>query len=262
MLYRNSDGRYPSLVVADGKTVTLSGKAGSASGVPVLAMRPRTTASLLLAAGRMPPVTPRLSDPARFEIVDCTDGLVNLADVDEDGRVAGYSLPFLRGLLDRFDPEDRMPPSRVRALIPAPDAKRGCGCRAGDDVRRLSGATAQAIDVATLSDAAARKAGFMVRDTFVPAFLTELGVYSLVTRLGDIIVGRNATLILDADLGLAIADNFLCYHGARIVQGAASLSLDVIGTMRGSLSFTIHDIVSDTVKLNLDVLAKDLPTKP
>jgi hypothetical protein len=250
MLYKNEDSPYPSIVVKDGETATLSGAPGQVTGVPVIAMRPLTTAALWLMAGKDPPGTPRLSDRTHFEEIDCTDGFVNLAYADEEGRVDGYSAPFLRSVIDALDPEARVP-ERVRRLIPPEGTQYGCKCR-----------TAREAPDPALAEAAALRAGYSVRETFVPEFLVQLNLFSYVTRLGDIIVGRNSTLILDSDLMFAWAGDCLAYRGARIIQQAPFLALNLTGTMRGSLTFTFHDLVSDTLKIDREILGREPATKP
>jgi hypothetical protein len=256
MLYAKDDSRYPSVVVTDGQTLTLSGAARRVSGVPALVVRPRTTAALLLVGGRRPPLLPRLSDESQFEEMDCSDGLVDLGEPDREGRIDGYSRAFLRGIFDRLDPDQRTPAERVRAVIPPPEREVACRCPARATTEGV------AVDVTALDDVALRKLGYTVREWFVPEFIQRLSVFRYINRLGDIIVGRNSTLVLEADFGFAIADNFLAYHGARIVQQAANVTLDIVGRMRGSVSITAHDIVGQTVKLDPGLLAKDIVTKP
>ena len=49
MLYRNDDGRHPSLLVENGETVTVSANGAHAAGIPLLTMRPATRRSMRIA---------------------------------------------------------------------------------------------------------------------------------------------------------------------------------------------------------------------
>jgi len=49
-----------------------------------------------------------LSDRTAFEQIESTEDestedLVNLSELDQDGRIDGYSVPFIRGVLEAFD---------------------------------------------------------------------------------------------------------------------------------------------------------------
>lgn len=265
MIYRNEDRHYPSLLVEDGETVTISARDAHETGIPVLRMQPRTTAALLVLGGQPPPTAPRLSDRAAFERIERTDGFVNLSELDQDGRISGYSTSFLKGVLAALDPHEKTPPRLVKRLVPIGDNEED-HCRCSSNRRQVRDAIGNTGAAGTTAMAFAERllptlVTHSVREVFVPDFVAELKVFSLFTRLGDIVVGRKATLILDSDISFAIADNVLAYRGARIVQRASYLNLDVTGTMRGSLLNTIHT-ATDVLKVNLHALVAEPPTKP
>jgi hypothetical protein len=264
MLYHNEDGRAPSLLVEDGETVTISARDVRETGIPILKMRARTTTALLVLAGQLLPTAPRLSDRTAFEQIERTDGFVNFSEPHQDGKIAGYSVPFVRGVLEALDPNERVPPRSVKRLIPFDEENNDCGCfpsrirmRNAKDVASKPGINAVALAEASLPPTVTHS----VREIFVPDFISELKVFSLFTILGDIVVGRNATLVLDSDISFAIADNILAYRDSRIVQQANYLNVDILGTMRGSLLNIFHT-ATDGLKVNWDVLAAELPTKP
>jgi hypothetical protein len=263
MFYKNANG-YPSLLVEDGKTVTLSMKNAVESGMPLLKMRPRNTAALLVLAGQSPAIAPRLSDHSAFETIDRTEGLVSFSELDQDGRIDGYSVPFIKGLLQAFDPSERTPPRSVKRLIPINQERKGCGCSGKDHADQNAGSNTrlQKADTSVLASyqAPAIKT-HSIRETFVPEFLQSLGVFSLFTRLGDIVIGRNATLVLEDDLYFAIADNLLAYQGSRLVQRTGILNLDITGTLRGSITNIIHR-ASDVLQVDWHALSLQQPTKP
>ena len=58
--------------------------------------------------------------------------------------------------------------------------------------------------------------------------------------LGDIVVGRNATLLLDSSILLLWADNVLGYTNSRIVQRSSYMLVDVSERMRGGLLDFVH----------------------
>ena len=263
MIYRNTEGRHPSIVVADGETATLSLASASHHRVPAFNFRPRTTAALLTMAGRPPRNPPRLTDARAFERVDVTRGLVNLAALDPDGRIDGYSVSHVRRVLDALDPELTTPPSHVEFVVPREPASDECGC--GRQHRRQTApAVARRIQSGSphLATSELRNVDAVRRSVFVPKFLANLEIYSIYVALGDIVVGRNSTLILDSDITFAIAANVLAYQGARIVQRAQYLTLDVDGRMRGSLYVVLHKIDGDAVHMDWAALAHDPGTKP
>ncbi|HXB72348.1 MAG TPA: hypothetical protein VNY05_29180 [Candidatus Acidoferrales bacterium] len=263
MIYRNPDGRYPSLLVEDGQTLTISARDAREIGVPMLTMQPRTTAALLVLAGQPPPAAPRLSDRAAFEQIDRTEGLASFSKLDQDGRIAGYSVSFIRGVLEAFDPNDRVPPQSVKRLIPS-DVDKPCDCSSSQhQARNVTRATniAPATSAVAADVSQSKPATGSLRAIRVPEFLVDFKVYSLFVRLGDIVVSHNATLVLDSDISFAIADNVLAYTGARIVQRGGNMNLDVTGIMRGSIFSLIHS-VTDVLRVNFQSLAAELATKP
>jgi hypothetical protein len=262
-LYRNENGN-PTLFVAEGETVTISvSREHAKPAVKVLNLRPRTTAALLVLAGIPSQNGPRLSDQDAFEQIKTTADCVNLLQVDQTGRIDGYSISFLRGLLEGFNPKDKAPPASVRRLIPRePESQNYCRC-AGSASERTPRGSALAIDTHDpVLGQTTSSAPHNIRESFVPDFLVNLKAFCPIVRLYDVIVSRNATLILDSDISFAWADNFLAYYGSRIVQRAPYLNLDVTGTMRGSISSIVQNIATDIVKINWSALRAQAPTKP
>jgi hypothetical protein len=264
MLYHNEDGRFPSLFIEDGETVTISTRDARETGIPVLTMRPRTTAALLVLAGQPRPKAPRLSDRAAFEQIERTEGFVNFGELDQDGTIDGYSVPYVRGVLEALDPNDRVPPKSVRRLFPINEEHKDCGCSSSRRRKRnATGVTlAPGADAASVAEASlSTVANHSVREAFVPDFLANLQVVSLFTAFGDIVVSRGGTLVLDADTNFVIADNFLAYKGSRIVQRAGYLSMDVTSIMRGGIRDLIH-MATSVLTVNWSALAMQPPTKP
>jgi hypothetical protein len=262
MIYRSEESRHPSLLVEDGETAVVSAHADRALGLSVLKLRPRTTAALLTLAGMAPRTGPRLGDRAAFEEIGNSDGLMNFAELDADRRLDGYTVPFLRGVLEAMDPNERSPPSTVKRLAPISEEDSDCGCSG----RRFSTSRARVgFDAAALTGVAKEDASQNARmravQSYVPDFLVGLRVFGLVVAFGDIVVGRNATLVLDSDVFLAVADNVLGYRGSRIVQRAPYLNMDVSGRLRGSILDVVHS-VTDVLKVNWTALATQAPTKP
>jgi len=120
MIYANDNGAYPSLLVEDGETVTITARDMHETGI--LRMRPRTTAALLVLAGSPPSLAPRLSDRAAFEPIERDVGLVDITQLDEDGRIAGYSVGHVRTVLaaldalDALDALERTPPRSIKRV--------------------------------------------------------------------------------------------------------------------------------------------------
>ena len=259
-VYRNSDGRYPSLLVPEGQTVTISASEARASGISFTAMQPRTTAALMVLAGQTSETAPRLSDRAAFEEVKTTDGLVSFSMLDRDGRLAGYSVPFLKGLLKGFDAGQRTPPSSVKRLVPL-SRENDCRCHQAQQASKSIAGRRLVDDVGLQQESTQGPTAHSIREIRVPDFVLQMQVYSLFMRLGEVVVERNGTLILDSDISFAIADNVIGYVGSRIVQRASSLTLDVTNLMRGGLIELVHH-VSDVLKINFQGLAAQTPTKP
>lgn len=88
MLFKSPDSQFPSVVVEEGKTLTLRAKDAKEIGLPQISMQPRTTAALMVLAGQSPSNAPRLSDTTAFEQTDRADGMVSFSNLDQDGRVA------------------------------------------------------------------------------------------------------------------------------------------------------------------------------
>ena len=104
MWFKN-DG-VPSLLVEDGKTVTLT---AADAELPAVVLRPLTTAAFLVACGISSSTPARLSDPDAFQKLKNTDGYVNVKLPDLDGRIGGHTSSFLRHILTILDPEAPMP---------------------------------------------------------------------------------------------------------------------------------------------------------
>lgn len=258
MLFKSADSQFPSVVVEEGQTLTLRAKDARETSLPQMAMQPRTTAALLVMAGQSPSNAPRLSDTAAFEQTDQTDGMVSFSDLDQDGRIGGYSVPFLKDILGGLDPVSRYPPESVKRKAPLAPAKPcRCNCSGGDHAAPAFKASAF-----TETEARIDESAYTICEFPVPEFIQKLKVVSLFTRLGDIIVGRNATLILDDDIFLAIAENVWAYQGARIFQRATNLNLDVTGVMRGSVTRIFHFTASEVLKVDRHILAAEPLSKP
>jgi hypothetical protein len=265
MLYRNENGRPPSLLVGDGETVTISATGARSVGMTPLKMRPRTTAALLVLGGRPPSAPPRLTDHGAFETVESTDGMETFAEVDTNGQIGGYSVSFISRMLDLFEPNDPFPPRTVRLETPREIVGEHCGCSAERHSIRIAERRAEE---STRHDRLPAKASLPtyrthnISEVYVPKFIVNLKIYALFLSLGEIIVGFNATLILDDDINFAVADNVLAYHGSRIIQRSDYLNLDVRGIMRGGILFKIHETTQTTVKVDLAALAAQTATKP
>jgi len=260
MFVRSEESSHSSLVVADGTTFVLSASHVSRHPNLITNLRPRTTAALLVAAGRPPAVPPRLSDAGAFGHVNETEGLVNLHARDEEGRVAGYSVPFLSRIFDALDSDIPTPPPTVQWHRPADDVgvhRCSCSGRAPQPDRTTAVHDHQQIR--------ARDFRHLITAP-VPNFLISMEIFFVVLDLEDIIVHPNATLVLDGSVAFMLARNFLCYDGARIVQQSPYLCTDIVGTLRGSINPRFKDRVSEVVagvlKLNMAGLLHDVPTKP
>lgn len=268
-LYCNVDDRHPSLLVEDGETVRISAKGERATpGLSLVKIRPRTTAALLVLAGRPPETAPRLSDASAFEPIEETERFVDLAEQDEDGKIAGYSVPFLSGILDGFDPNEKVPPASVRRLVPRRQTSHDCNCpqrtHAEPSVDSLARATG--VHVVSATDASLfaqeKRPTHSLRFSPVPDFLRRFEVFARLLRFHDIVVGRNATLILDSDVSFTVANNFLCYQGSRIVQKGKYLTVDVTSLMRGSLLEPVWSVVKNALIVDWEKLALQPHTKP
>lgn len=258
MIYSNPNG-VPSIVVEEGQQFTLRARDAHKSGLSVARVRPLTTAALLTLAGRAPANAPRLSDPKAFEHIDSTEGLVSLSTLDAEGKIDGYSVGFISGLLQSFNPHEAALPRSVKRYIPL-TGEKDCGCGGkkskANDISRYAALPAHISEEQML----AAKTHRIVSAT-VPEFLVNFHVYELFVRLGDVIVQKNATLIIDQDISFAIADNVLGYQGSRIIQRADILTLDITGTLRGNIRKLAHT-VSDVVKVDWKALALEAVDKP
>jgi hypothetical protein len=189
--------------------------------------------------------------------VEQTEGLVNLHARDDEARVAGYSVPFLSRVFDALDPDTRTPSATVQ-MRTKKDSKavHRCGCKEHGS-RPVSAAAARedqetrARDIRNLITAP------------VPDFLVELRVHILPPWLQDIIVGTNATLVLDDSVAFMVARNILCYQGSRIVQKSAHLNADIVGTMRGGIpNYVKFFTLADVLKIRMHELQLVSPAKP
>jgi len=265
MIYHNKDGRHPSVLVEDGETLKLSAKDAKEIGIPLLEMRPRTTAALLVLAGRPPPQPPLLSDPEAFQYVKSTEGLTRLSQLDDDGKIDGYSVPFIRRVLTAFDPKLTSPPISVQWQITPMKADGGCDCYGNrPSSKATKSGTGETVSRQPLREAAAALEMRSVREVYVPEFISQLKVYELFIGLGDIVVGRNATLILDSDISFATADNFFAYKGARIVQQADYVNMNIKGRMRGGIlsQYEMYTVRAAHLEINWDQLSRMTATKP
>jgi len=264
MLYRNDDGRHPSLLVEDGETVTIGAK-GVHDGIPVAMMRPRTTAAIMVLGGRLPSQGPRLTDRGAFERVESAEGLVNFAEVGYDGTIDGYSVPFISRILDAFDPREPVPPTSVQLRVPSDSRRKNCGCSASQGSRKLARGVTEEVAIHDRALAEAPSSTLRTRgrlSVYVPEFLVKMKVHGLFTSLGDIVVGFNATLVLDSNIAFAVADNVFAYRGSRIVQRSDYLNLDVRGILRGGILSKIHTVAEKTLRVNYTALAAERATKP
>jgi hypothetical protein len=266
VIYPNEAG-VPSLVVADGETVIIGAREAAALQIPVVRVRPLTTAALLVLGGRPPSAPPRLSDDAHFERIESTEGLVNLSDVDEEGTIAGYSIPFLCNVLDALDPRAPVPPPFVEFQVPHDYLDKDCGCNPSPGsmkIQRITGALAADQPSRLAADQSGRQEALLRvgARVYVPDIFAKLGIYSLFVDLGDIIVGFNSTLVLNSDLSFASAHNVFAYRGSRIVQRSNYLVLDVGDTMRGGIQFKVHSVTDRILAVDRHLLAEQMATKP
>ena len=272
MFVRSQDSDQPSLVVAEGTTFVLNSDHLSKHPNLVINLRPRTTAALLVAAGRPPSPPPRLSDEGAFEHVEKTDGLIDLHRRDGEGRVAGYSVPFLSRLFDALDPAAPTPPPTVQWHIPSDDTGvQRCSC--GGQIPQADMSQPGGVQpgrAAALSDHQKIRAGGFrqIITAPVPSFVSNLEISIVTYNIWDIIVDPGAVLVLDNDVSYLWVRNFFCYRGARVVQRSGYLSADIFGTMRGGISPFIRfygleeSAVGPVLKLDYTALLHDVPTKP
>ena len=267
MLYPNDDGRHPSLLVEDGETVTIGLRDAREIGMPVFTVRPRTTVAMMVLGGRALAQAPRLNDRGAFEQVESANGLLSFTDLDSNGTIGGYSVPFIAGILDALDPREPRPSTSVHLAAHGNGNGRANDCGCGGS--HVSGeATGRAFDEIAGRERTAMKGSATAVSTgrsleaYVPEFLVNLQIYSLFVRLGDIVIGRSATLILDDDLSFIIADNVLAYTGSRIVQRADYVNLDVVGIMRGGILTKFHTLAEAKLRVDFANLALQPSTKP
>lgn len=257
MFIRCEESDQPGIIVGEGETFTLTAQHSQEYPGLIARLRPRTTAALLVAAGRPPAKPLRLSDGHAFEQVQNVEGLVNLHDRDDDGRVAGYSVAFLSRIFDALDPDSRTPPSTVQWRARArPDSTHGCGCK-GASAHATTAAMTQVNQSVLASDIYARI------DAPVPKFISEINVHIAVPYISDIIVNENATLVLDDSVGHLIARNVFCYNGSRIVQKSQRINVDITGVLRGGIPNYVKFFTGvDILKIKLSVLEAIAADKP
>jgi hypothetical protein len=233
MWFRSDD--IASLLVEDETTATIT---TADPELETVSLRPLTTAALLVACG-IPSATPaRLSDPDVFERLERPDGHVEVGP-SQDGRIAGYTAPFLRRILTNLDAEEPVPES-VRLRIPAPSPSM-------PDRRAADGQSVRTNDV---------RGRLPVRadvEVHVPDFLRRLSLYIAVPLLQDIIVGFNATLVIDSSIHHLLARNILCYDGSRIQQNGAYLTIDAF-SLRGGISKIFHRVDKERLAIHSDIL--------
>ena len=257
MFVRSEESSQPSIVVAEGETFTLSVQHSREHPNLITNLRPRTTAALLVAAGR-PPATPlRLSDTGAFEHVEKTEGLINLHAPDDEGRVGGYSVPFLSRIFAALDPEERTP-SRTVQIHTKMDSNgvHPCICHQHDS---------QPLAAAATQDNLLR-----IRDyrnlivAPVPDFLIDFQLHFPVLSLSDIIVGPKATLVLDDTVASMLIGNLLCYQGSRIIQTSSYTNIDIFGTLRGGIpsSLRFYTTEANVLKIRMHELQRLSPDKP
>jgi hypothetical protein len=230
MFIRCEESTQPGIIVEEGSTFTLSAQQSREFPDLVTNLRPRTTAALLVAAGRPPSKPLRLSDASAFERVQRVDASVDLHGRDEEDRVAGYSVQFLSRILDALDPDSRTPPETVE-LRPKTRATKtsGCGCNGGHG---------QPVAAAAANENQNALSRSHIRNLIVapvPKFIATLNVHFLAPYLSDIVVKPNATLVLDGSVRNLIARNVYCYSGSRIVQQSGRLNVDITGVLRGGI---------------------------
>jgi hypothetical protein len=257
MFVRSVESDQPSIVVPEGETFTLSAEHAREYPNLMINLRPRSTAALLVAAGRPPSKSTRLSDSGAFERVDKLEGLVNLHERDDEERVAGYSVPFLSRIFKALDPEIRTPPQMVHLPTKTePSAENPCGCHEHDS-QTVSSERAYAVQQTRERDYQNMIA------TPVPEFLIELQVHILTHFLADIIVASKATLVLDDSVNFMLVRNILCYRGSRIVQKSSRLNVDITGTLRGGIPEYASFFTSvEVLKIHMLELQRITPDKP
>jgi hypothetical protein len=218
MIISSSNGDPPSVLVDEGKTFTLDLEEFSDQ-LHVTMVRPRNVAALKTVCGLVGSERPeRLSDESAFEIFDGDrEGSVNLTRPCEQGRIGDHSPTFVRKLVERLDPSEKMPES-VRFLTSHHDGRLAPGAgERGADVSGFDGPHHIAAEVP------------------VPDFIANFDVHVPVVNFLDIVVTSNSTLVLGTSVSFLRVRNILCYESARIIQRAPLLTVDASGRVRGSL---------------------------
>jgi hypothetical protein len=265
MFYESRDGQ--SLVVEDDETVVLTASKSDEIGFRVGALRPVTTAALLVAAGRTPLNPPRLSDENHFERLQSTSDFVSLAPSDAENGVDGYSISYLSHILDALDPNEPLPSHVEIAVAPK---ERNCGCSGGDKQKYISTRPIPVLDIRKeiasqgrdKATAAHHEDAFRYNRMYVPTLFQDFRVYAPCLEFKDIVVGFNSTLVLDDDVHFLIGGNFLGYQGSRIVQRGKYLNVDIQHRMQGSLYRLVHEITKAQLHIDLKLLSTLEPTKP
>lgn len=274
MLVNSEDGQGKSVYVPDNQSFTLHRRL---EGLPTISLRPRTTCALLALTGFHTVGTARFSDPLSFERVESENGLASLDPSQEgssqiDGRPVGY----WKQMLSLFDETLERPPKTIRLLVPRTRTERasaGCSCHElattahASDVLVAARARRAPRGVLVLpEDVDPKPAIYALRDTHeyrehpVPSCLLELSVHAVIPMVGDIVVGRGATLTFAADMSWGIVNNFLMYFGARVVQAASQLTLDVQSHMCGSLIKNVYIFDNVSLKIDTAALSKEIQT--
>ena len=233
MWFKN-DG-VPSLLVEDGKTVTLT--AANAE-LPAMVLRPLTTAAFLVACGIVPSTPARMCDPAAFQRLKTTEGYVSIKLPSPDGRIGGYTSSFLRHILTSLNSDAPMPES-VRLRTSAQRTSAVGEQRTAARVRNVSVSAEQ---------------GLVDIEIPLPEFMRHFGLVTPIAHVKDIVVGVNSTLVLDASITHLLVNDFVCYRGSKIIQESSYLALDVCGTMIGGLFDVIHQIAHEGLLINFDLV--------
>ena len=241
MFFLKAADKAPSLLVEDGTTVTLSAEA---PGPQVLMIRPRTIAALKQVWGAPVNKPVRLSDESAFERVHTGKGYVDITKPDAERRIGGHTTPFLRNVVRALDPDAPMPTSTVRGQVPHSNTSKAS----------LPATT-------KMANVSYEEAFHTIVEVPIPRFLRDFSVIARLLVFDDVIIGFNSTLVFSSNIWVVLASNILAYDGSRIVQQGQYFSLDVTGTMRGSIQSIVHNVNGvGEVSINWHQL-KELPVK-
>ena len=183
---------------------------------------------------------------------------------DRDGTIGGYSVGYLKTVLNALDPADPVPPRSVKLQIPREHVEKECGCHAQQPAAQrhnVAMSRSAYLEQPAMAASATDLSAYSQREIYVPEMISALSVFGVVLRLADIVVGRNATLFLDTDLTYGVFNNVFAYRGAKIIQRSPYALLDVRSTMRGGILGIFHT-VSDVLKIDLQMLAAEPAFKP